>query len=332
MYLTALIPKVLKIAPLLAQYLYTNKKLDLPGIGTFLLDSSAILPVTDNKHNKPVLLEGVSFEHNSQLKEDPELVAYISSLSGKIKPLASADLDSHLELARQFLNIGKPFLFEGIGTLVRHKQSEYSFTSGTMVAEPIKENTIREAVTQQAGDDNSGYKGIFYSRNDRTKKTWKKPLAAFLILAGFGLAVWGGYTVYKKTSSKKETVGAANNEQQDVTNDTASSAKKDTAANTTTTTAVPSTINDTSVVTVLQPPLPSGSYKFVVETADKARGLFRQGDLIKRGIKNIQLETNDSVTFRLYVQLPASVADTARILDSLRRNYTPTGKTAYVTK
>ncbi len=329
MYLTALILKVLKIAPLLAQYLYNTKKLDLPGIGTFLLDSSAILPVTDNKHNKPILLEGVSFEHNNQLKEDPELVAYISSQSGKIKPLASADLDSHLELARQFLNIGKPFLFEGIGTLVRHKQSEYSFTSGTMVAEPVKENNIREAVTQQAGDDNSGYKGIFYSRNDRTKKTWKKPLAVFLILAGFGLAIWGGYTVYKNTSSKQETDQVEKNEQQVVANDTASAAKKDTAANTTTT-VVPPTSNDTSVVTTIQPTLPLGSYKFVVETAAKERALKRFGNLQKLGVKAVQMETADSVTFKLFFALSASTADTAHILDSLRRNYTPAGNRAYI--
>ena len=32
--------------------------------------------------------------------------------TGKIKALASADLESYLELAQQFLNIGKPYLLE----------------------------------------------------------------------------------------------------------------------------------------------------------------------------------------------------------------------------
>ena len=86
--------------------------LDLQGIGSFLLDKSIIIDEDSNKKHQEIGIEGVSFESNAATKEDPELVSFISSYTGKIKALASADLNSHLELAKQFMNIGKPFLFE----------------------------------------------------------------------------------------------------------------------------------------------------------------------------------------------------------------------------
>jgi hypothetical protein len=36
------------------------------------------------------------------------------------------------------------------------------------------------------------------------------------------------------------------------------------------------------------------------------------------------------VSFELFFIIPSAVADTAHIMDSLRRNYTPVGNRAYV--
>ena len=107
----------MKLTHLIAQYLYKNKRLDLQGIGSFSLDNSIVIEAEDNKAPQQKGIEGVSFENNATIKEDPELISFISFYTGKIKALASADLNSHLELAKQFMNIGKPFLFEGIGSL-----------------------------------------------------------------------------------------------------------------------------------------------------------------------------------------------------------------------
>src|SRR4051812_17926013 len=98
--------KAVKITTLLTQYLYTNHRLDLPGIGSFLLDASAIAQA-ENTKQRSVITEGISFENNPSIKEVPALIAFISAQSGKQKALAASDLDSHLELAQQFLNIGK---------------------------------------------------------------------------------------------------------------------------------------------------------------------------------------------------------------------------------
>src|SRR3990170_7646449 len=116
-----------KIPSLLAQYFYTKRRLELPGLGSFVLDISSISALQHSKHRSAVL-DGVSFESNVVLKESPDLIAFIAQKTGKMKALASADLDSHLQLAQQFLNMGKPFSFEGIGILSRVKPGEFEFT------------------------------------------------------------------------------------------------------------------------------------------------------------------------------------------------------------
>ncbi len=307
----------MKIAPLLAQYLYHHKRLDLPGIGSFLLDTTTDIPADNPRQQKPALLEGVSFEPGTALAEPPELINYISSKTGKIKALASADLDSHLELAKQFLNIGKPFLFEGIGTLSRIK-GEYTFVPGHTIMEQVKDTQSRTAghtYEEQPAD----YKQVLFNKKKETP--WKKPLSVLLVIAGIGLAVWGGYTVYKNSSGNKQaatdtsTVKNENPVNQSA-NDTGE--QKPQGSDTTIQAVVPTA------------PLPAGMWKFVVETAAKDRALKRFGKLQTIGVKSVQMETKDSVTFKIYFALPASVADTARIMDSLRRNYTPAGNRAYV--
>jgi len=155
----------LKVAPLLAQYLYVNKRLDLPGLGSFILDPSTVIEPETGKHNKVTILEGVSFERNTAIKDTSVLVNFISSQTGTMKALAAADLDSHLGLALQFLNIGKPFLLEGIGTLTKVKSGEFSFTPGLSLPASLKEQNTKEITSAYQND----------------------------------VAIWGGYMVYKKT-------------------------------------------------------------------------------------------------------------------------------------
>lgn len=318
----------MKIAPLLAQFLYTNHRLDLPGIGSFLLDSTGNTDAEQGRQARPTLLEGVSFEFNSSIKQSPDLISFISGQTGKIKALAGADLESHLELAKQFLNIGKPFLFEGIGSLTKLQGGGFSFVPGHMIVpDKLKETTSRETPAMVSTEEPVGdYRSIFYSKKKKTN--WKRPLAILLLLGGIVLAVWGGYKVYKKTMARRKKQQES---ERSIDNNTAKSTQSaDTSQNTTT------LVNDTVPLTnnPVPPPVtaavPAGNFKFVVEVAEKDRALKRFGKLTTIGVKNIQMETKDSVSFKLYFILPAAVSDTAHILDSLRRNYTPPGKTAFV--
>jgi len=52
----------LKLAQLLAQYLYTNKHLELPGLGSFLLDPNMEFEQVTDKQGKKVNMEGASVD------------------------------------------------------------------------------------------------------------------------------------------------------------------------------------------------------------------------------------------------------------------------------
>ena len=108
----------MKISPLLAQFLINNKQLSLAGLGRFTLNDSG----------------EIAFQHDASVKEDAELVKFIAENTGKMKSLVASDLDSNLELARQFLNIGKPYLFEGIGTLSKNKYGTIEYVQGNYFA------------------------------------------------------------------------------------------------------------------------------------------------------------------------------------------------------
>jgi hypothetical protein len=294
---------------LLAQDLYSHKRLDLPGLGTFLLDPSVSTEPENSKQNKTSNLEGVSFENKPSLRESPELIQFISSQTGKIKALAAADLESHLGLAQQFLNIGKPFLFEGIGSLVKIRSGEFSFSSGQAIYVSSKDQTVKENYSNSSSEESiHDYKSVFYPR--KTKTQWKKPVAIFLLLAGLGLAIWGGYTVYKRTVSHKDEVTKEENKNEEP------APLQDTALQQNN---IASTVS-TSVVT------PPGNYKFVLETSNAQRAFSRLNRL-KKFQWNVQMETKDSLSYKLFMVLPGTVSDTTRLIDSLTRL---NGKRVYI--
>lgn len=304
----------MKLAPILAEYLYQNKRLELPGIGIFHLNQTTVSSEED-KHIKFTGESPISFETNAFIKESPELINFISSKTGKMKALAAADLDSHLELAQQFINIGKPFLFEGIGSLVKTKSGQYEFSSGLIKNEKIKEYSGKEiSLTSSTEDSFTEYNNIFSPK--KIKLSWQKPAVLFLILIGIGLAIFGGYVLSKKRVSRNITETPSKKEEQKeeqkiVPPDTIVTAvKKDS-------------------VIIEKPSIQSDKYKFIIEIAKKDRGLHRFETLKGFGL-DVQMETRDSVDYKLFFLLPAATKDTARIIDSLRYLYTPYWSKAFV--
>jgi hypothetical protein len=285
----------LKLSHLFSQYLYSYKELKLTGIGTFHIDSSYIPEPETGKHQKYSAAPDINFVYNPLTKQDEDLIVWISSQTGKMKSLITADLDSHLELARQFLNIGKPFLFEGIGTLTKNKSGQIEFVSGNMLSQKIKDNSYRDDdLTSTTEESFSNYEEMFSPKKAGTPLQ-KKFTMIFVIAAGLALAVWGGYAVYKNTSSKKSEPVAQ--EQPAVTTDTTTN-KKDSIIQ------VPASVPE------------PGTYRFVIEESAKQRAFFRFNQLKSFGLQ-IQMATTDSLQFKLFFVLPATPADTLRIRDSL---------------
>jgi len=177
----------LKLAALLAEYLYQQEKLNLTGIGTFLLDPSARTN-PDAQH----LSEGITFEHNASVKPDDNLVDFISAETGKMKTLASSDLASYVELGLQFLNIGKPLQIEGIGTLVKNKSGELEFTADHMMVAKVKETGIKELSATSISDGLLTTYETLKPKEEKSPRS-KKFFLAFLALATVAAIVWIGY-------------------------------------------------------------------------------------------------------------------------------------------
>ena len=299
---------ILKIPAILAQYFYENNRLDLPGFGSFFFTPNADAGL-DSRRNKTVHSGQVSFESNTSLKDNKELVNYISSQSGKMKSLAEADFNSHLETAKQFLSIGKPFLFEGIGSLVKLQSGEYALAAEQM-AEKFRDVSVSEKTTGEDESSFSNYRNIL--KPSVQKMSWRKPVLFLLIAGGLALAVWGGYKVYKITTSKNKENPVSEHPSNSVTNPVKDS--------TNTLTPTKETITAS----------PDNTFKFVVEVANKERAISRFKKLQTFGVKGVQMETSDSISFKIFFKIPAAISDTARIIDSLRKNYTPAGKKAFI--
>jgi len=289
----------LKLAPLLAQYLYQEKKLSLAGIGTFLLDPSARTS-TDPQHAS----EGISFQYSAAIQNDDNLITYISSHTGKMKSLASSDLNSYLELARQFLHIGKPFQIEGIGTLVKNKARELEFTAGHLLVDKGRASGIKELSATSISDESLTTYESLKPQVDRTPP-YKAIFLGFLVIATTAVIIWAGYRMYKNNSEKKAS------EEQEPTQETTA---------VTDTTKYVARARDTATAAPQNEPANKNNYRFVIEVTNKQRA-FRRYSLLKKGGVPIQIGTDDSVTYKLFFVLAATSADTARISDSLTTWY-----------
>ena len=281
----------MKISPLLAQFLINNKQLSLAGLGRFTLNDSG----------------EINFQHDAYVKEDAELVNFIAESTGKMKSLVASDLDSNLELARQFLNIGKPYLFEGIGTLSKNKYGTIEFVQGNYSQEKNKEN-LSDGRDKTSTTENSftDYEEMFSPKKQGPPAT-KRIVTWLVAIAGLSLAVFGGYIVYTKTKNQKEPVLKQEEIQPIIVPDSLPKPK------------------DTTI-SIAKPVDTSGMYRFVIEKAARQRA-FSRYNYLKENLINVKMDTKDSVLFNLYFLLPATPADIAKKRDSLQRLYSTRGKT-----
>jgi hypothetical protein len=109
----------------------------------------------------------ISFEYNTKATEDESLIEFIVQQTRKIRPLATSDLESYTILGREYLNIGKPFHIEGLGTLQKTQNGSYEFIQGNSVnpklqAAPalLKEKDDEEIIFTSAGKKTENNRGM----------------------------------------------------------------------------------------------------------------------------------------------------------------------------
>ena len=191
----------MKIEQLLVQYLYDSKKLTLQGVGTFYMSPDFVMP-SENEKDFMIPDSAISFEYEPKAAEDNALIAYIVQQTRKILPLASADLDSYVMLGKQFLNIGKPFRIEGIGTLQKNMSGKYDFVPGQFITPKLSDipKQFKEKLEHDISFDTT-------AQEDGRSGNNKKILMATCTIILLGLAGFAGWYFLHK---KKNNIAAEN--------------------------------------------------------------------------------------------------------------------------
>jgi nucleoid DNA-binding protein len=311
-------PYTLKVDNLLAQYLYQYKKLSLMGIGVFTLDDSAVLYDENAKTKAPI--EGISFVSKSIGQYEDSLIEFIKAQTGKMKALAQADLDSYIMLAHQFLNIGKPFYLEGIGTLQKNRDGSFQFNPGTSIAVKTEDTDTKKkpgpVEESKPAEESSG-------------RVYRALVLALGIIGTLLVIGWGGYYLYNKNADTGSNPVAENNLRVVADSQVSRNIAPDTVTHQITTTPTTAPAGPATTAVTTPPPvaaLPAGSFKFILETPHKKRALYRYENIKDSRIvqafnSKIQMETPDSVNFKIFVVIPCAPADTTRYKDSLNAWY-----------
>jgi hypothetical protein len=294
----------LKLSALFGKYLYQHKTLSLPGLGVFSLDPSAAIPETTDK-NFHEIYQHITFRQQPVLKPDEELIDFIRTHTGKIRPLAESDLESYLSDGKILLNIGKPFYFDGIGTLQKNRQGTYDFIPGLPLVDrlSVQQEEISAEDAQQRFDPEP-----VRNYNSGNNNSLKAVLVVLAILLGLAAIVWGGYLLYN--SGNKTSEGTAIGDSSVVVAPDSNTVNK----------GLDSVQGDSLMD--LSPVTGTDSIRYVIETTpNKTRALRRFSQLQLNG-QDIRMRVNgDSTLFDLYFTLPAATGDSTRIKDSLKRFY-----------
>lgn len=174
---------LVKIENLIVQHLYQNRQVTLQGIGTITLAEGVVLPGANDKDFQ-LPENAFQFEFDRKAGEDEALILFIVAKTRKIRPLASADLDSFLALSKQFLNIGKPLMIEGVGTIQKDQSGNYVFIQGLYQAPRIDE--LAPVEIKEKREESVSFDAP--RKKDNSRK-YLIGIAAVVLLALLGLSI-----------------------------------------------------------------------------------------------------------------------------------------------
>ncbi len=293
----------LKIEQLLVQYLYANKQVSLQGIGVFKLKPDVILPAEGDKEFS-VPPDAFSFEYNLKATEDEGMVNYIVQQTRKIKPLASSDLDSYAMLAKQFLNIGRPLVIEGIGTVQKNQQGKYDFIAGRYVLPKIVDSTvqIRERKEEEVSFEREHHV-------DNRGRNFKIGLATAVIILG-GLTLY--YFLIFKPQSPTQNTETSMPIVDTINNTNAVIPSTDTV----------SSINDSikNLVSTAQQPIEAANgFKIVLKDYRSSGAIQGAYDRLTSYGHKLEIIKVDSQRYQLTLKFMRPLSDTTRVRDSIKQ-------------
>lgn len=293
---------ILKIAQLLGQYLLQNKKMQLEGIGEFVLDSFYDNPFEHEKGKIKLPDNSIHFVPDKKISEDTGLIAFIAEHTGKLKSLAASDLEDYLDIGKQLLNVSKQFYIEGLGTLFLDDRNEFDFVQGnTAIAAMIPEEPHHKkyALKREERPDDISFEGGYQKPAKATVNLLRRVLIIFALV--LGLIILGG-VVYYFTQEWQFNQNRPNNVLENIQPVIPDQQVADSSASRTDSINKLVSNGDT--------------YKVIIETSKRQRALSRYEEILKMG-HNVHLSTKDSITFNLYTVINGPLKDTARSRDSI---------------
>ncbi len=283
----------MKIGQLIVQYLYNNKEVTLQEIGTFTLSKDIVFPAENDK-DAYLPENAVQFHYNTRAGQDEGLIDFIVQTTRKIRPLATSDLESYSILGREYLNIGKPFFIEGLGTLQKADFGGYEFFQGHAI-NPRLEQQVHALKEKEEN-------AISFSTPARARnngRNWMIGIGALLLLLLVPASI---YYLFREKKADNQNVPVI---MQD------SIAKRDSPI------VVP--MRDSSPVQTSAPAFNDSSYIVAVKhynTEAKAKNMLET--FVGYGYK-FEYEASDSTNHYLTMKINGPRADSTRVLDSLNR-------------
>lgn len=303
---------ILKTTQLLGQYLLQKKKMRLQGIGEFTLTNLQENPFEYEKGKIRIPRDSIQFSSDPKAEEDYGLINFISQKTGKLRSLASSDLEDYLNVGKQILNISKQFYIEGLGTLTLNDQNEFHFIQehDAIVVVPTEEINPNKRITERKDRHTDiSFENSLPVQKKRTETILRRLLVVFAVVIGITTTGWIVYYFFQHWQVEKSNKQNLLETIRPVIPAPSSGLLSDSISD-----------NPTVPSSVSAPPGSgqSANYKVIIETAYRQRALTRYDSLKKWG-HDVYLRTRDSVTFDLYTILNGPLSDTSRIRDSISR-------------
>ncbi len=287
----------------LATFLYENKSLRLEGMGTFTLDGKVNI---NHESDKEIFypIEGLSFKYDPKSDTDDNLILFLVKRLGKIQPLVRSDLESYLSNIKQFINIGKPYTIEGIGTLSKTNNGAYEFTPGNFL--PIKEELHPKRENEE------------HNYPKRNQSSAGKLIAIILIvvaaLAALGGIGWGISNILAK--QKNDNSILVDTQEQGMVDTLPQLLNSDISVQEQQNQVTGDSSNALTNLTG-----DSARFKMIFETTIKKSRADRrtyQLHALHAYTKIDTIHIADSILYRLYLPMKIKINDTTHIKDSLK--------------
>lgn len=294
----------MKIQELLPQYLYQNKTLSIPGLGVFELN-----PVVNIYETKE---EGwpedtITFKQDRNVVITEDFLKYLIQHTGKMKPLAISDLESFVSSGVQLLNIGKPFMLKGIGSVSKSAYGDLQFQQGSPILDKLESaaqpDQLKDRTLQQKENDE-----IDFSHAER--KSSKKAILVFAAVIALALIGWAIYLAIPKHQP-------AETEAENITTDTSHTVNNVTVD---TTTAKKDSITTPAPVAAVT--TDTTSFDLIIKHVDtkaKADAFVAYQKSVRQ--REVTIVQKDSSNYQLVLHVTRNLSDTTHVIDSLKSYY-----------